>query len=362
MSKLIIAGGGTGGHVLAGVAVADAWQKQFQGASGVRFIGSQGGMEERLVPKAGYPLDLLQIGSLNRVSLKRKLKTFYQLPMAFLKSAHILLREKPNAVLGVGGYSSGPVLLMARVLTFLGFLHARLAILEQNSVPGLTNRILGSFVDIVFAAFPGTERHFSKKEVVITGNPIRSTMHLLPSAQRNPFTVFVFGGSQGAQGLNTLVLDALPHLVDLKPRLRWIHQTGEKDFERVQEGYKKAEIQGRIEKFIYDMPAAYGEASLLVCRSGSSTLAEIAAVGRASVLVPLPTAADNHQEHNARVFSDDGAAILFSQVNGTGKELAKIIRTALEQAHDLEAMETKVTRFCQPLAASKIVQNFVRKS
>jgi UDP-N-acetylglucosamine--N-acetylmuramyl-(pentapeptide) pyrophosphoryl-undecaprenol N-acetylglucosamine transferase len=354
--KLMIAGGGTGGHVLAGIAIAEVWEKQFQSKSSVCFIGSQGGMEEKLVPKAGYSLDLLHVGSLNRVSLKRKLKTFYQLPLAFIHSMQVLLREKPTAVLGVGGYSSGPVLMMARILTRLGLLKAKLAILEQNSVPGLTNRILGRFVDTVFAAFPGTERHFPRKEVVFTGNPIRSSMQFMPSAQRDPFTLFIFGGSQGAQGINTLVLDALPYLADLGSRLKWIHQTGEKDFERVQQGYFKAGVEGKIEKFIYDMPSAYCEASLLICRSGSSTLAEIAAIGRASVLIPLPTAADNHQEHNARVFCNDGAAVLFNQVKGTGEELAKMIRNVIEQPHDLETMEKKVTRFCQPLAAKAIVE------
>jgi UDP-N-acetylglucosamine--N-acetylmuramyl-(pentapeptide) pyrophosphoryl-undecaprenol N-acetylglucosamine transferase len=353
----MVAGGGTGGHVFAGVAVADAWRDRFGRETPIVFVGAQGRIEEKLVPRAGYPLMLLKLGSLKRVSLARRLKTFYQLPVSLARSAFYILKHKPRAVLGVGGFASGPLVLMARILRMLRLTPSRTAILEQNSVPGFTNRVLGRFVDTVFCSFPGTETQFAHKgRVLITGNPVRNVMSRLPSAAREPFTVFIFGGSQGALGINTIVLEALPHLKDLHGKLRFIHQTGEIDHDRVAKGHASAGTQARVEKFIHEMPQAYAESSLLVCRAGSSTLAEIAAVGRASVLIPLPTASDNHQEKNARVFSDVEAAFLIKQGQGAGEQLARIIRDCVVDPTRLTRMEQAVTAFCRPDAARQIVE------
>ncbi len=216
--KLIIAGGGTGGHVLAGVAVADSWIKNFGADGEVLFVGARGGIEEKLVPRAGYKLEVLDLGSLNRVSVGRRIKTLFQLPLSLLKSASIIVKTKPQAVLGVGGYASGPLVLMARILGFFGLCSAQTGILEQNSVPGLTNRILGRAVHQVFSAFPGMERHFSQRKLRVTGNPVRAAV--VEAGKRTnatpvePFTVFIFGGSLGALGINTMVLEALPFLRD----------------------------------------------------------------------------------------------------------------------------------------------------
>jgi len=353
--SIVFAGGGTGGHVLAGVAVADSWREKYGKYTPVMFVGAQGGIEEKLVPRAGYSLELLKLGSLNRVSIVRKLKTYFQLPFSLLRSASMLRKLKPSVVLGVGGYASGPLVLMASLMSKIGLLKASTAILEQNSVPGFTNRMLGKFVDRIFVAFPGTESQFPKNRAIVTGNPVRSTMKRLASAKREPFTVFVFGGSQGALGINTLVLDALEHLDDIKSRIRFIHQTGERDYDRVLLGHRQAGTQARVEKFIHDMPQAYGEASLLVCRAGSGTLSEIAAVGRSAILIPLPTAADNHQEKNARVFVDAGAALLLVQTRAEGKDLAQMIRYSMEHPEKLDQMEDAVTRFYRPNAAADLV-------
>jgi UDP-N-acetylglucosamine--N-acetylmuramyl-(pentapeptide) pyrophosphoryl-undecaprenol N-acetylglucosamine transferase len=353
----MIAGGGTGGHVFAGVAVADAWRDQYGKETPIVFVGAQGRIEEKLVPRAGYPLMVLKLGSLKRVSLGRRLKTFYQLPLSLLKSAGYILRHKPQAVLGVGGFASGPLVLMARFMRFFGLTRSRTAILEQNSVPGFTNRVLGRFVDTVFCSFPGTEKQFPNQRVQITGNPVRNVMSRLKAAPRDPFVIFIFGGSQGALGINTMVLEALPHLTDILPRLRFIHQTGEADFERVLDGHRKAATQARVEKFIHEMPEAYAQSSLLICRAGSSTLAEIAAVGRAAVLVPLPTAADNHQETNARVFSDAGSAFLLKQGQGAGEKLAQLVRESVANPSRIDHMEQAVTAFYRPNAARDIVES-----
>ena len=343
-ASLIIAGGGTGGHVLAGISIADEWKKKFPDDL-ILFVGAHGGIEANLVPRAGYPLELLHLGSLNQVSMGRRIKTAFQLPLSLVRSFFIILKHRPRAVIGVGGYASGPLVLLARLLG------RRTAILEQNSVPGFTNRVLGRIVNTVFCAFPGTENGFPKAHVILTGNPIRSSIKLLPPTRRNPFTVFVFGGSQGALGINTLVLDALPLLKDIP--IRVIHQTGEKDYERVREGYR---IEAKVEKFIYDMPQAYAQASLLVCRAGSSTLAEIAAVGRAAILVPFPFASDNHQQKNAEVFVRANAARLLIQNHSKGSDLAVLIRDLYLHPEQIEAMEKSVTQFWRPHAANDIVE------
>lgn len=354
---LIVAGGGTGGHVLAGVAVADAWREGSGEQSNVLFVGAKGGIEERLVPRAGYSLSLLRLGSLNRVSWLTRMKTLFLLPFSLLKSLWLLLSIRPVAVLGVGGYASGPLVLMARVLSSLGWIHAKTSILEQNSVPGMTNRILGRIVQRVYCAFPGMESRFKPDKVVLTGNPIRSAIRPLPTAVRDPFTLLIFGGSQGAIGINSLVIDALPLLVDVKEQLRFIHQTGAKDFDRVSEAYRKADINARVEKFIDDMPLAYAQASLVICRAGSSTLAEIAAVGRAAILVPFPFASDQHQEKNARIFSDAGAAFLLLQQTSNGLDLARIVRKTIKDHSIIDQMEKAVSTFYRPDAAQCIVQD-----
>lgn len=352
MSKkpsLVIAGGGTGGHVLAGIAVADAWRARFGADAPVTFVGAQGGIEERLVPKAGYPLRLLKVGALNRVSLARRLKTFLQLPVSFLTSWRFLRESRPVAVLGVGGYASGPLVLVARLAT-----GAQTAILEQNSVAGFTNRVLGRIVHWVFCAFPGT-RAFGDRKVKTTGNPVRAQMVRMPAAPIEPFTIFIFGGSQGAQGINTLILDTVAELGADAKAIRWIHQTGEKDYARVHEGYKKMGVEARVEKFIDDMASCYRTASLVVCRSGSGTLSEVAAVGRAAVLVPFPLASDNHQEHNARVFSDRGAAILMRQAETKGPDLARLVRELRADPSRVRAMETKMAEMFRPGSAQNLV-------
>ena len=360
---LIVAGGGTGGHVLAGIAIADEWKKHFPKAK-IQFVGASGGVEEKVVPRAGYPLILLKLGSLKGVSFQKRLRTLFLIPLSIFKSLGILLSSRPRAVIGVGGYASGPLVLMARFISI--FNGSRVAILEQNAVPGLTNRILGRFAHEILCAFPGIEKQFHGNKASVTGNPVRSSMVPMVSAPRRPFTVFIFGGSQGAAGINTLVLDALPLLKDQWPNLRWIHQTGEKDYDRVVEGYKKLGINARVEKFIYDMPECYQAASLVICRSGSSTLSELAAVGRAAVLVPFPFASDNHQEKNARIFTDAGAAQLLIQKSSlapqgaSGDDLARILRTALNDPKSLDFMEEKMRKFHPGNAAELLVDALLR--
>jgi UDP-N-acetylglucosamine--N-acetylmuramyl-(pentapeptide) pyrophosphoryl-undecaprenol N-acetylglucosamine transferase len=350
--SLVVTGGGTGGHIFAGIAIADEWKRLYPG-SRILFVGAEGGIEEKLVPKAGYPLALVRLGSLKGVSLSKRLRTLVQVPLALWKAACILWKEKPTAVVGVGGYASGPVVLVARLIGWTW--GVRTAILEQNAVPGFTNRILARFSHSVFCAFPGIEDKFQRRKTAITGNPVRNTMVPFLSASRDPFTVFIFGGSQGALGINTLVLESFEHLQDLLPHLRFIHQTGERDYERVVAGYAKAGVVARVEKFIFDMPECYRVASLVVCRAGSSTLAELAAVRRAAVLVPFPFAADNHQEKNARLFVDRGAADLMIQGRSSGKDLADKIRTYFGDPGRITALENGIAKFHAGNSPGRIV-------
>lgn len=363
--RLVIAGGGTGGHVLAGIAVADAWKKRFGSASQenasaemeIAFVGASGGIEERLVPLNGYPLTLLEIGALNRVSLGRKLRTLLKLPFALLRSALWLIRFRPDAVLGVGGYASGPLVLMARV-----FSRAHTAILEQNSVPGFTNRILGRVARTVFTAFPGMDRHFpgrSAGRLIVSGNPVRSHLSAMPAAVMPPWRFFVFGGSQGAMGVNQAVLEAAQALKAQGLEVSWVHQTGERDFERVRAQYAQAgfDVGGSVQvsKFIDDMGAQYRAASVVICRAGSSTLSEIAAVGRAAVLVPFPQASDNHQEENAKVFVERGAAVMIRQGEQAGAELAEFLGQCIADPSRIAAMEKAVATLARRDAAQVIV-------
>ena len=358
--RILIAGGGSGGHVLAGVAVAEVWAREFGGPDSVLFVGAERGLEVKLVPAAGFPLELLLLGSLKRVSWNQRLQTLLRLPLAFLRSIGILRRYRPDVILGVGGYASGPIVFVARILNTIGLLKARLAILEQNTVPGFTNQILGKMVSTVFTAFPKVESHFPRRKVLWTGNPIRSAMKPLPPASRDPFTIFVFGGSQGARGINNLIIGALP-LLQNKVHLNWIHQTGELDYEKVCAGYQKVGQKARIEKFIVDMPAAYRQASLVICRAGSSTLAELSAVARAAILIPLPTAADNHQAHNAELFEKSGAAREFLQSRSV-LDFAELILHLVKNPAELTEMENRVPEFFRPRAAEDVARELMSPS
>jgi len=348
---LIVTGGGTGGHLFAGISIADAWKNKFPD-SRILFIGARGAIEERMVPKAGYPLDVLKLSALKSVSLRKRIVSLLRIPLSLFQSGRILIREKPYAVIGVGGYASGPVVLVSKIVGWIW--GCRVAILEQNAVPGFTNKILGFFSNTVFCAFPGIEKHFNQKKCIVTGNPVRKEILFFESAPRSPFVIFIFGGSQGAMGINSLVLDFLKISPELKDLIEIIHQTGERDFERISADYKSLSFKVRVEKFIYDMPECYKKSSLVICRSGSSTLAEIATAGRAAILIPFPQAADNHQEKNARLFTDVGAALLLIQGTAQAEDLKKIILDLMASPDQIENMETRVHRFQKQDAADQI--------
>src|SRR5579859_973175 len=315
MKTILIMAGGTGGHIFPGLAVADemraaGWQ--------VVWMGNRGGMEERLVPKHGYPGAWIRARAARGKGLLAKLLLPAHLLASFVESARHIRRLKPDVVLGLGGYVAFPGGMMASLL------NRPLALHEQNAIAGLANRVLAGVADKVMVAFPD-----ALKKAEWTGNPVRRAIAGLPppeqrfAARTGPLRVLVVGGSLGAQALN----DALPRalaLLDPKPRV--VHQSGEKHLAALEANYRAAGVDGELVAFIDDMARRYAEADLVICRAGAVTIAELSAGGMASILVPFPHAVDDHQTANARFLSERGAAILVPQTELTPQRLADTLR------------------------------------
>lgn len=347
--NLIVAGGGTGGHVLAGIAIAQEWKSKFPNSK-ILFVGAKGGLEETLVPRAGLSLELIGLGSLKGVGITKKMKTILQLPRALWRAWGLIADFEPAAVIGVGGYASGPVVMMARLVS-----KARVAILEQNAVAGLTNRILSHFAHKIFLAFPAGKDQFPEHKTLVTGNPIRQEFSKLPMPTENPPVVFVFGGSQGAMGINTLIIESLPLIKKRGLKINMIHQTGPKDYERVKAAHEHAQSGAQVEKFIYEMKETYAKAALLVCRAGASTLSEVASVGRPSILIPFPQATDNHQELNAQGFVSVGAAVLLKQGQTTAEQFVEVLSNLLDSPRKLAEMAEKSSQLFTKDAARNVI-------
>jgi UDP-N-acetylglucosamine--N-acetylmuramyl-(pentapeptide) pyrophosphoryl-undecaprenol N-acetylglucosamine transferase len=348
--RLLVAGGGTGGHVFPGIALAEEVVTRHP-ANDVVFVGTARGLEATVVPKAGFPIELIDVRGLKGKGLAASLKNLLLLPLALWQSIQILRRWRPDIVVGVGGYASGPVVLAAWLLRI------PTAVQEQNAVAGLTNRILGRFAEAAFTAFPEAARHFPRRKVHQLGNPIRRTLmenFMRPEVGHAGPRLLVFGGSQGAHALNMRVIEALPHLADLRDRLRITHQTGPKDREQVERGYRACGFEPDVREFITDMSAAYAAADLIVCRAGATTLAELTVCKRPSILVPFPAAADNHQVRNALSLSEAGAAVMLEERELTGEVLAREIRAILSSPERREKMARAAGRLGRPEAAKEI--------
>jgi UDP-N-acetylglucosamine--N-acetylmuramyl-(pentapeptide) pyrophosphoryl-undecaprenol N-acetylglucosamine transferase len=348
--RLLVAGGGTGGHVFPGIALAEEVVTRHP-QNDVVFVGTARGLEAAVVPQAGYPFERIEVQGLKGKGPWSVLQGLGLLPRALWRSLAILRAWRPDVVVGVGGYASGPVVLAAWLLRIPS------AVQEQNAVAGLTNRVLGLVVKAVFTAFPEAARHFARRKVFQLGNPIRKALlenYMRPRSRHERLTVLVFGGSQGAHGLNMRVIEALPHLHDLRDRLRLVHQTGARDREAVEKGYRAVGFEPEVRDFITDMSQAYAEADLVVCRAGATTLAELTVCKKASILIPFPAAADNHQVLNARSLVDAGAAVMIEERELTGELLAGEIRAILLQPERRERMERAAARMGSPQAAGEI--------
>jgi UDP-N-acetylglucosamine--N-acetylmuramyl-(pentapeptide) pyrophosphoryl-undecaprenol N-acetylglucosamine transferase len=345
--RAILAGGGTGGHVIPALAIARELQSRYQAE--VLFIGTSRGIENRLVPTAGFELKLIEVGALKNVSLATRLKTFIALPRAISTAKKMLREFKPDVVIGVGGYASGPAMIAAQRLRIptLAF--------EPNLVPGLANRLVARRVNGAAVHFEETAKYFNNTKV--TGVPVRPEFFAIPSrpALATP-SLLVFGGSQGAAAINAAVVGALPELKLAIPNLKIAHQTGEKDLPDTKAAYEKAGVAAEVSAFITDMPRAFAEADLIVCRSGASTVAEITAAGKPAIFIPFPRAADDHQTRNAQALEKAGAAILIPQSELTGHVLAQRISGLLKDRSKLAAMSAASKRLAHPSAGREIAE------
>jgi UDP-N-acetylglucosamine--N-acetylmuramyl-(pentapeptide) pyrophosphoryl-undecaprenol N-acetylglucosamine transferase len=344
--RAVLAGGGTGGHVIPAIAIAQELQNKYQAE--VLFIGTARGLENRLVPAAGFPLQFVKVGALNRVSLATRLRTLFDLPRAVFAAGRMLNEFQPDVVIGVGGYASGPAMLAAirRRIPTVAF--------EPNLVPGFANRIVARFVSAAAVHFEQTAEYF--RNPVVTGVPVRQAFFQIPKkayVQAFP-TLLVFGGSQGARAINHAMIRAMPELMKRLPGLRVIHQTGERDYNEVQAAYTQAAIPAEVHKFIDDMPGFFSRADLVLCRSGASTVAEIAAAGKPAIFVPFPLAADDHQRRNAEALEQAKAAVVLEETKLDEVWLVDTLCALLDDPARLAAMSAAARAMAHPNATRDI--------
>jgi UDP-N-acetylglucosamine--N-acetylmuramyl-(pentapeptide) pyrophosphoryl-undecaprenol N-acetylglucosamine transferase len=356
--RLIVAGGGTGGHLFPGIAVAEEFLARSP-ENEVLFVGTDRGIEARLLPKLGYPLSLITASGMKNLGTAKKLMSAVRLLYGYGQSRKILKEFKPDLVLGVGGYASAPLVLAARGMGIRCFIH------EQNAMPGITNKILGRLVDGIFISMPESEGFFPKERTQMTGNPIRKeilwSFHEREESPGNTFSLLVFGGSAGAHRINTAMLEALGQLESVKGRVKITHQTGEKDLSLVRDGYRAAGFDADVRPFIDDMSAAYRAADLIVCRAGATTIAEITACGKACIFIPFPYAADDHQRKNAESLLNRGAGFMIVEEDLSGELLAQKIREMMDHPEKLAEVERNARSLAQLDAAQAIVAAMMEK-
>jgi len=345
--RVILAGGGTGGHLFPGLAVAREFQCR-DPMTEILFVGTNQGIEARVLPQEGFRLELLSVRGLKGRGLRGVLDALYGVPASLLRSLAIIRHFRPQFIIGLGGYASGPFLLAGKLKGI------RCAIMEQNLQPGFTNKILARLVDRVFTSYPESAKFFPGAHVVETGNPVR--WRKLPEVKKShKFTLLVFGGSLGAHRINMAMVDALRKLTDLSAQLRIIHQTGQADFSLVKSACTALPFEAEITPFIEKMDEAYAAADLVLCRAGATTVAELTAFGKAAVLVPFPYAIYDHQRANAQALEQRGAAEMILDQDLTGDILAARIRSLLASRSRIEAMATAARLLGRPEAAARIV-------
>jgi UDP-N-acetylglucosamine--N-acetylmuramyl-(pentapeptide) pyrophosphoryl-undecaprenol N-acetylglucosamine transferase len=343
---ILIAAGGTGGHIFPGLAVAEALSAHVSRVR-VEFVGSTAppGLESRIVPKAGLPLHLLPVLPLNTSSLAARLRGLLALPWGMVRALALLLKTRPNAVLGIGGYASGPLVLVASLLRIPTVL------LEPNAAPGFTNRMLKPFVGRAACAFESTLGRFGNKGV-LTGNPVRSSFRALPVRSHTPpLQLLCFGGSQGSRVLSEALIKALPSLPG-EESLSIVHQTGAARYEQVRQAYRAAGRRAVVTPFIDNMGEAFATADLLLCRSGATTVAELTVAGRAAVLVPLRSAAEDHQTLNARALVEKGAAVMLTE--SELETLGAVVSSLVADPERIRSIEARARALGRADAAARV--------
>jgi UDP-N-acetylglucosamine--N-acetylmuramyl-(pentapeptide) pyrophosphoryl-undecaprenol N-acetylglucosamine transferase len=354
--KVIIAGGGTGGHLFPGLAIAEEFKRRDNTAE-VVFVGTEHGIEARIIPREGYPIKFLRAEGFVGLSLIKKIKALVKSAMSIMDARRILNDVTPDIVIGVGGYASGALLLVAALRSFPTMIH------EQNSVPGLTNKILGKIAKRICVTYHESLSFFPLGKTFLTGNPIRlkilkgnrEAACRLFSLDKTMFTVFIFGGSSGARSINRTMVDALNHLGDLRDKIQFLHQTGDRDFENIRDAYRKAGVKGMVAPFIYQMAEAYAASDVVISRAGATTLAELTALGKPAILIPYPYAAGRHQEFNAMKLKEMGAAYVIFDSAIKGEALAGSIRELYENEPLRGEMKSASMGLGKPDACGRIV-------
>ncbi|MGH7251047.1 MAG: undecaprenyldiphospho-muramoylpentapeptide beta-N-acetylglucosaminyltransferase [Nitrospiraceae bacterium] len=359
---VVIAAGGTGGHLYPAVALAREFLRQDPRTT-VLFVGTSRELEKKVLTHEGFELKKILAWPVMGLGMRRAAVALLVLPVGLYQSLRILRSRQADLVIGIGGYTSPPVLVAASLLGI------RRVILEPNAYPGMANKVLGPLADIIFVAFEAAGKYFTRSKVRVVGTPIRRAF-LEPAQAVSPGlpegaagaaagahrTLLIFGGSQGAHAINTAMVAALPHLEALRTSVSVIHQTGDADHASVKAAYEAAGFKGQVVAFVFDMPRTLRSADLVVSRSGAVTVAELTACGKAAVLIPLPHAIYGHQARNAQVMESAGAAVVLSQENLTGLQLARTIETLLHDAGRLRAMEARSRALGRVDSAETIVR------
>ncbi len=339
-----MAGGGTGGHIIPALAVARELKRRGHEAL---FIGTRQGMESRLVPAAGFPIEWIDIGGLNRVGLWQRIRTLWQLPLSTWKVWRMIAEPRPGAIFSMGGYVAGPVVLAAII--------RRLPVvaMEPNAVPGLTNRRIANRTARALVNFPETVEYFPRGRGEVTGVPVRPEFfEIQPKSDSARFTLLITGGSQGSRTLNHAGRDSWKLFADARVPIRVIHQAGRQGA-HLAEDFRRSGLEGELVEFIHDMPTAFREADVIVCRSGASTVAELAAAGKPSILVPFPFAADNHQVRNAEAMVRAGAARMVLDSDMSGQRLFEQVVALMSNPEELRAMGDQARALAKPGAAER---------
>ena len=347
--KVLIAAGGTGGHIYPGIAVAKEILKR-DAESEVLFVGTARGLEKKIVPENGFQLSLINSAGLKNVGVKGKIKGFSVLPRSFIEARRIIRQFRPHVVVGAGGYVSGPVLLMAAIMG------VPTVVMDSNALPGFTNRRLATFVDRAALTFNEAVPFFGKKGIV-TGNPVRHEFFEIPVKERtDEFHILIFGGSQGARAINNAMAEALGPLAKYEGRLTVTHQTGEAELEKMRAAYGDSKFSDAdVRPFISDIFVEFGKADLIICRAGATTCAEVAAAGKAAVMIPFPGAADNHQQKNAEALENAGVVKMILQKDLSGETLANEIEKFIESPATINEMESAGRHIGRADAAEKTV-------
>lgn len=347
--KVLIAAGGTGGHIYPGIAVAkEILRRDLE--SEILFVGTSRGLETKIVPANNFQLSLINSAGLKSVGFVGKIKGLAVLPKSFLEARTLIKHFKPDVVIGAGGYVSGPVLLTAALM------RVPTLVMDSNALPGFTNRQLARFVNKAALTFEESLSYFGTKGVV-TGNPVRKEFfEIAPKTRGEKLNILLFGGSQGARAINNTMVEALKNLGEFHERLSITHQTGEGDFERIREEYNRAGFgDAEVKPYISEMVAEFEKADLIISRAGATTCAEIAAAGKAAIMIPLPTAADDHQRKNAEALQAAGAARMILQSDLNGERLANEIIEFINAPEKISAMEKSAKSLAREDAAEATV-------